>query len=983
MSASDAAYHSSMVRVECGVVLLATLLVGGGCSRATAPPPPPKVELRAADQRTITDKSRPTKRVDAVALTEAREIMKATYRIRPDRRFVNAAADVLEINGHGPISGVETDFDGGRWHVAVAGREAITLPELATFQSALAELTRWASQQQPAKTATVTPEVLAAVDSDLQRFYPRFAFSALRRLEGAAGGQTLTGTGLSRAAHAATLLAVQAVDEFGISDVLQQRALALLAVARADAPKCCEEEEVLLAHSFGYEAEATKAAQSRPTTSLARAFVGLAATPSGDAAAWIASRATRNVDETPREVPDLEATVVLLTQPDSEYRAASAPRVRKALVDAMRQHTTTGSGADFETLLPDVARRLATRFVDARSVRSFYEAAWYAAAYHAVDDTLRRMGQPDEVDALTRKLQPRSITGAQVVSWMSQMTAARYGRSQNPRLQDVAKSVALLGGNRRWDLLETVGESISNNARFRPAAAELFLSLDSRPSETLVAGNIADFPIGHIDIAQTYIRSALTRAPRTDGSAASMLFRIGATDALRKLATTRETAASDRLDALAYLGRSTEQGLNSEYERALAESGYDPEYLSGYAGYLNSRGQPQVKERFARLVLQKRPDLHPITKANVAATLADALERQQRYVEAWTVAEPHIQVFSENIVSTAVSLLQRLGREAEAIKLGQQMVERYPSADARADYARVLWRMRRHSEAAALFDADIRANSAETFQQYVPQAFVDTFSDTEIDEAAKAYTELISSRLPVALLARFPGEALARKRWALSYALEEKLIQLSTSGSERAQQLTTLPYGYAALRQLQGDDEAGRWFLKHSPPGNDLGVIITLFTERHFDLIRHVVRAHPPAAENRTLAASVIAAALALDRVPTSDARWKEMRQMLPAVAPPRGSGATEYTAALYLLGQADTSALNASVSNAHDRCSAAFFTAVGELSRGDHDNALMDLLVAADGPGGYPPSSWAITQLYIWRATNRSWEVIKRLRIV
>jgi len=163
-----------------------------------------------------------------------------------------------------------------------------------------------------------------------------------------------------------------------------------------------------------------------------------------------------------------------------------------------------------------------------------------------------------------------------------------------------------------------------------------------------------------------------------------------------------------------------------------------------------------------------------IERAYYASSLADALERQGRYEDAWRVIQPHIDTWSANVISVAVSLLQRRGREQEANALGHRMIERYTSADTRIDFAAVLWREGRYKEAAELFDTSHARPSSTDWQWWVPDQFVDSFGD-DATAAAAAFDPFTRIGLDPPLLETVPAKFLERNHPGTAFALTEQL----------------------------------------------------------------------------------------------------------------------------------------------------------------------------------------------------------------
>lgn len=916
------------------------------------------------------------------------------YRVRPDRRFVHAAAEIVEVAAAREVGQVEIELVEGAWTLSTEGRTALVLPELATFAGALSALSRWAAEHATRSVSPTPPAVLAAVDADIARFYPRFLFSALRRLD--AGGP-LDAAATARAARAAGLLTVQMHDTFDLGDPLRGRALALLALARSLDPACCAETEALLAGAFGYEAEARSLASALPA-GFARAFVGDEELPaaSGVAERWLALRralAAGAPQRRPQAHPamlDVEAGPVLLAAASQDGHAAE--QAQSLMLRSLGEGAADSLPSDdegepldelpllsastalrrFEERLPSFAITHGSRWLDADSIASYYEASWYSAL-DAEFDALERLASQPATSQFVSSLEPRTATGQNVVAWMSNLVAARYGRYEASRMAAALTSAGLLGGSSKWELFEAFRRSVGNPPELRHAARRLFPTLDSRPAETRAAGELADFPIGHLARRDLYLRSALARAPRqAEGQLVRLLTLVGDRERLREVAEDRDAEHIDRLHALDYLGKVTDLDLAGTFDRLFADSGYPIADLPVYVDYLNRRRQPGLKEALIRKVLNAHREIHPITEAYLVSSLADALERQGRYEEAWQWVEPRIGAFSANILAAAVSLLQRLGRDGEAVDLGRQMIERYPSADTRADFAEVLWRMGRDELAADLFDPARHEYSLAEARRDLPDAFALAFGDEDVAAALTAYEALIAAGVPFYVLGPFAGVARVHSHDALALALVERYLEIPTSGVERGHQVQAGATGYELVREKAGSGAADQWLAARFAVGADMDLLMSLLANGQLELIEWIIRARPPSAKP-VHAAVILSATLALQRVPSSDDAWGAVRSFLDASSasdPP-----SLVVGVRHLLGEADAAEVAATATTPENRADALYSLGLRAVAEGDYDRALGYFLAAAEGPANYPPASWAISQLYIWRAKQRSWQ--------
>jgi len=986
-------------------IFLASLVLFFSCTRATTPPVRAESPQLPSYQRTIIERGASAANALAAPVADAPAAVDLLYRVRPDRRFVNAAADVAEINGGRKVNSVEINFANDRWEVRSGGTTAITLPGLATFRDALSELTKVAAQQSAPRVALSTG-TLKNVDENIGKFYPRFLFAALRQLD---NSMPLDAASAARAARAASLLAVQTYDTFDLADPLRARALALLAIAKSLDADCCADTEALLAYVLGYQAEAKQLAASLPNGFVREYVTNADPGAKRDAAEqWLALvRDLRKSPILPMEdrqqfqgTIDIEAAPTLL-----QNRKFGDQWPLGALVQALVLRTMNGEDAklsfnenppetgdkspaemlrQYDDKLPAFAKARQSRLLGSRSVLSFYDANWYSALHQQYNRYFGHLGDVPGTTQFAASLKPGTAAGRAVAAWMSTRVAAQYGRTERFDTKKAMASVALLGGDTRHLLFDTIANAVGvTPPDVHRAASDLFATLDSRPRETLAAGKLADLPIGHLARRDQYVTSALDRAPdEFEGERAGFLYQIGDREGLRRLAADRKASTADRIGALCSMSIFEDSDVHTEYEEVFAESGYSVDQISCYWDYLNRRKRPDLKERFARKVLDKRRDLDAITTANIVSALGNALEAQGRYAEAWWAVEPHVPVYSANIISTATSILQRLDRNRESIELGRAMIERYPDADTRADFAAVLWRMRRNDEAAELFIAAKHAYSLQLAKTELPKRLEQTFRDSEIPQALAAYEALIKARVPESVLDSMSGGAWQQKRWALSFALIDRYLQVPVKSAEaRNQQMRSGANGYEALRELKGPDAAMEWFFGKFPGNVSLDLLVNLYAERRLDLLTRITAARPPHTDLPEVAA-ILASSLTLEHVPRSDERWNVVRSLLTS-APVAESKKTVATSVRHLLGEVDEREVAQSVASATDRSEALYFLALRNAADGQYDKALGQFLAAGEGPANYATTSWAISQLYMWRAKQRTWSDIKKERLL
>jgi len=946
---------------------------------------------------TIIDSSRPKLSLDKVQPAEVPAAVEATYRLTPDRRVLMAVADIYEFSTGIEAPTINVDFAGGKWHIRCAGMEVGTLAELATFHDELDFLTQWSARLRSQRsTAPPMPQaILASVDRDIDAFAPPNLFAAIDRIAKYTSGQSLDGLSAARAAHATTLLSSQVNDWFAFSDPLLSRALALVAIAKQIDARNCADDETMIADLLGYSKEGA----SRPS-----------ALPAPARRDWLTKRETlqRATLSDPqnlfRGAIDVQFSPLLLDVSEFSTEAPIGAAVTGLILREVESNrfnrgemTFTGNSdwsnaypqlaaeakvplQRFEQGLPKRVAALQNSLLNAESVASYYQSNFYAAlekqfAFHAFQRADRE-GSRNFIASLGK---PSTNAGTQVTTWMSAYCDAKFEAAHGiKRPDEVLKSTALLGIRRRFELLESLGTAIGNyDLVVRRAATDLYQTLDSRPSEMYAAGQISMQFICDPQRRDRYTAAAVERMTHLPhwGDAVSYLASTGDRAALRDIVE-HSRNDSDRTAALAYL---SELGEDAAYvHRKFEEIGLNTESmsaLSGYARYLNARGEAAIKERFMRRWLEKWEDRgDSLLNAWVSASLANALERQGKYREAWAAIEPHIPVYSANVLLYAASILQRLGRVDEANDLGMQAVERYPGAQARADVAAILWREGKFAEAAALLDPKKAAYSEQEARWYVPENFLETFKNARPETAVAAYSALVAAGLKYSIIDDIAEKALKEHHADLAFALAEHLTTEPSRApaANHPESFTALLIGYRALKVQKGADAAMAWLQPRIPSAVAMQGVLVFYQTEEYDLVQRFASTVPQESKTPEVATLEAASLLAL-KVPQSNARWEKLDEKIRALPektdlPPM---------AKYLAGVMDEQSFSAAARPREVHPEAEYFAGVKSMAAQNYQRALPMMIAASFGPRDNPPAAWAFGQLFRWNNQHAPWQAI------
>ena len=985
--------------------LVVSLLVCLSCTRALQQTAATSAPAAPARGIAIVDHSRPKLTLDQIQPADIPAAVEATFRLMPDRRVLTAVADVYELSTGRAASNVEIDFRRGVWQIRCADQEVGSLPELAAFRTDLDLLTQWNARlrtQRPA-AAPLPQRVLAQVDKDIESFTPESLFEAVDLIAKQTNGKSLDPVAAGRAAHAATLLASQTYDWFALRDPLIARSLALLAVARQSTAYCCMEHEALTAKLLGYTSEAKSLAASLPPTTFAAAYIlesPVDAKTTGNAFAWLRTREALRKAHESTFVGTVDAQWASLLNEISDFgeqvpvaRAAQSLILKEVeagkfnsgqLAGALAHFDEKDVVARFERSLPRRIDALKNAVLDEPAVRSYYESNFYAAVFKEFGFHQYSRYDHDAVNRFIASLgKPQTEPAAQIAAWMKGMSDATFDAAhatKGVKLGDSLKSMPLVGAWRRAELLKAWTGAVADRARVRKAAAELYQELDARPVEIYAAGEISATVISDPKRRERYIHAAIERDPNVTswGATAWYMFQSADRTALRELMDHAPTDA-DRASALSYLAKLGDMDSASVHRKfeEIVQNTPSIGALSQYAMYLNEHGEPATKERVMRRALKNvRDDEDAIRVAWVASSLANALDRQGKYDEAWTVIEPHVGVYSANVVAYAASILQHLGRVDEANELGAGLVDRYPGEASRGDFAAILWREGRFADAAALFDPAKAAYSVNEAVWDLSEKFVDIFKDTPTDKAIQAYSALIGIGVDSQILIKIAEKAMDEHRPELALALAERLLSDPAYAVARnhPQSIAALRAGYRALKELKGPDAALGWLDSKIPPAGAMQALIVFFETGDYDLVQRYGSLVGEKNKSNEVA-TLEAASLSMLKVPHTDPRWEKLNARIGVLS----TTSTLPPMAKYLAGFIDEPTFLNAAKSTENHSDIEYFAAVKAISNNDYERALPMMIAASFGADDYPPAAWAATQLYRWNEARASWQTIAK----
>jgi tetratricopeptide (TPR) repeat protein len=265
-----------------GVLCLAALSAAA-CKESRARVEKPAQVRRPAAVPTVSPRlviAGPEPSVDALrkaSLGDALVGFDGLLRLRPDKRFLIAIAEVERILAKAPTVRLRLEFRDGHWEVFSSAQSVGTLSEFPSFGEAFALLREWSARLR-ARDASSIPERTSDIAStkirgETEQFLAPHLIDSLGLVDQEWKRGTRDAGLLALAAHDLVLLNLQTLDRLELGDLLAARALAVLSLAEAfDAPDAVA-DKALIASSMGYGTDARHFAERLPSDDPVRLFV--------------------------------------------------------------------------------------------------------------------------------------------------------------------------------------------------------------------------------------------------------------------------------------------------------------------------------------------------------------------------------------------------------------------------------------------------------------------------------------------------------------------------------------------------------------------------------------------------------------------------------------------------------------------------------------------------------------------------------------
>jgi tetratricopeptide (TPR) repeat protein len=852
--------------------------------------------------------------------------VRSLYRLRPDRRFLYAAAELQRLISGGPRRGTMTlQFEKDRWRGTLDETNLGDLPEFPTFADAKGLLVSWlrAHPGHNGSAPAPGPVALAAEGrSALETGLPADVLSSLARLNAgwtaSPGDAALAEAGL----RGLLWLSLQTFDALELSDPALGKSLALLAIAEAGTPGKLAREECLLASLFGYENHAELLAGSLPAEDPVRLFAvwdlarlkAIAHRPKADPRAeylYLLRLAGNETDEEAwmrelessswgRQIQGPSLRLVLRRDP---FRLGASPaalmesQVLEDLLPASRVAGKSAEGgpswreiatqrlaalqrsgqkppesrlAEMEEAVDREASRLDGPLLDRHVVRGFYFATFYSSVYAAARYYFDGLSATEAAESFANTLtNPPAGTAAELKDWILHRVRLR-------RSADGVKAVASdLSHLRHIGVppLSRISYSVAifvndhTDPTRRAPVRGYFERLDTRPSSLHAAARTASELLDDLGIMEQCLRLATERGPRELGQDLPWALRfLGDRSRLRALSGDKTWPTSVRSSALwsqTQLDKIDPEVLAGRYTELIREDPAHDGPLRAAVGILEERGQLEKAQQLVDEWLAAHGE-QDLWSAGVTSLKSRLLRKRGRFREAWEIAETVAGTWKEDCLEEAALALLDLGRRDEALQMARRLLDRYGDAGGTALVARILWLEGKDDEAGQLLTSPTSRLASSSWAWALPVAFNEAFKKESDERAAAAFLKLDVPSVPILDLIWFVESLRKNGRAELAVRLSEHLQK--RGGPQGWATVAT----YRALGKARGPASARDWLRANASPA-DLDVIAKqALVDGDYDLVRDLPD-HPDPTKNEILHSIGAAALLHMKAPPEAE----------------------------------------------------------------------------------------------------------------
>jgi len=911
----------------------------------------------------------------AVAPAGLPAAVRERYRLGPDRRLLQAVAEVHRLRTGKAAAPVKAELREGRWRILSGTDEVGTLSEIPDFEEATDLLARWAGRLPAAAAAPGAGDA-----SGLKR--------ALQEADAAALVTALSSPGGSPADITSGLawLSTLTVDRLDQADPLLASAWAWLALEPArDAGS-----EALVARALGYEAAAARAGARLAADDPIRLYANGDEIRLGTLCAdrpchflRLALLAERDQGErfhaallqspfkegTSLAILGLETRLSDFDQREGPGRAYAAAAMKPLL--GQDQTPLEARTRDFEAAVDRLASRPGAGPVDIAAIQAAHRAAFYSGLFDEASFIVNQYSSGPAARELAASMAtPAAGTAGELRRWLEVKGQSRDG-SQDPRpLAELLGSSRSIGAAPLADLgfvLSRTG-AITDPLQRRPIPA-LFERLDTRPSHLVIAARTAERNLMSPLLFEQLARAASEAAPHLSEELPAVAARMREdTVRLRAIADDPMMPRYTQMVALAALGelgKVDDAFIRARYEAIAAESDSGAQALEDL---LEKRGDLAGASAALDAALERGNHPSGLDIAYLQTEKARLQLAMGKPDDAFATIQPALETRMEDALLQGARIELARDRPESALALARSALGSYPnSSEASGLIAQARWRLNDFPTAAKELAAT-RNGIVGAWNRYLPEAFAAAFATAPEATVRQAFSELTAAGISSHVLTR-TAIALGKKRGV------EIALPLLAGLHEPAQEWrdSNRIATYDLIREKQGADAALAW-IHTEIPNPPKGFVLTLYQMRKYDLLLGLYP-NGGKTEGPSMVRMVKAAAL-LHLRETTGPRWDGLAAEIAA-----DPGDDFFArAGRYLTGRTDAAGLLKSVANPGELASLGWVMGVKAASEHRFTDAEGWLQVALEsGQQQQPPHAWAWVIESEWKQAGRSLALLQK----
>jgi hypothetical protein len=917
------------------------------------------------------------------------------YRLRPDRRFLLAIPEI-HFRLSGKKSGeVTTSFSNNRWHIFYDNKEIGSTSPFPDFDEMMTVLQSWASNVKQQSNVQLTDnEVTQAsgIEEKLEQLQP---IQALKTIDDLAKKWPRDTHLMSFAARAYVLLSWETLYMLRLTDAIPARALALLAISRMQG-KLMSEDEALLARRMGYSRYSSEVAKNVPISSAAQMFLlGNEDQLKQAAEAEDASARTRYFYLLLFSAHSTEAQFLQWAQKNFSEKLLR-PALLSMVVELGKFDTEVGSSQEvqhwvinelpgdlnhFESNLAKLSSEADGTFLDSDFYSTYYRSFLYSSLVSEGLFYYDKYGSIETVQqfAATLKNLQTGLAPA-FVSWYSHIAESFSGKPNFTEMLNDLKNPELLGRPIVRTHAEIMKKLDYRNRRGLEATHLLAASLDTRPRDRSNFGKTSFQWLRDIKQAGDLYDSLIhVTTPDLYGFDFGFYASFENDHKMQKeLLESPNFAAIYKAEMIKQM--SADQSIQPEEIKQAFEKTIqmDPDELQTYQNY--ARYLKQLKQYdAAAAVIQKWLNSHDASYGfnYIFAwnSLAESYLLSRKYEDGLNAINHVVGSWQGGSMELASDLLDRLGRDDEAIKMAENALARYPdSASAQAAVARLGWRHGKYKEAADVFARSQYPPLLADWCWYVATEFAKEFASRDADQGVEAFKELKLKKENPSRYSCFGDRAADAGNPQLAHLL---LAHLITNGLATDADVVNA-YKFRTL--WKGEDDALEWLQSVLPEQKRANFAYSLFWSAQYKLLWDYMKT-PENTDNPGLVWLFRAAADA-KLGSQNNPHHKELDAFFQQPAPILEKAFTRdkilLHAGKFLLGLETKEQFLKLAVDSNNLCKIAYFVALKAESEGDYVTASKWYRLAIEtGQNTTTVYNWAWETLAVWQQSGKDLDFV------